>query len=327
MNDEKNSHQEIMQRFLEMSKLMVSVTERGQMLMASDIKSKQIRNWFFFGAFIAIPLLYLLLGYQKFNSLTPDKTDGPYVAVVRIDGPISASEDANALRINEAVTKAFSDEDASGIVILINSGGGSPVQAASIHDWIMRMRKEKPDVKVAVVGQDMMTSAAYMIATGVDDIYVNRSTITGSIGVIMSSYGFVDLIDKLGVERRVYTAGVHKNRLDSFMPATKENKEKFKTILSNLHQHFIDLVKETREDKLKGDESLLFSGDFWTGEEALQLGLVDGLMDFRTVMKEKFGAEQFVDYTASQSFVSSLVRRFKTEMKTLLTSEEFSFSL
>jgi protease IV len=313
VNDIISENQKTMQSIHKMAALMVKSTEQGQHIQLRDIKTRQVRNWIFFAAFVVLPLIYVALGFQQFNSLTSRGDDGDYAAVVRIQGVISANEDANALSINKALTKAFADKDATGVLILINTPGGSPVQSAEIHQWLMKLRKENPDKKVAVYGADSMTSGGYMIATGADEIYVNRSTITGSIGVIMKNFGYVDIMKKVGVERRVFTAGKNKNRMDSFKPISKDDKAKFYTVLDQLHEHFIELVKETRKDKLKGPDSELFSGDFWTGEEALKLGLVDGLSDFRSVLKDKFGATRYIDYTESGSFVSNIIRRFTSE--------------
>ncbi len=168
----------------------------------------------------------------------------------------------------------------------------------------------------------MLTSAAYLIATGTPEIYLNRSTLAGSIGVIMSGFGYNNVMQKFGVERRVYTAGEHKSRFDAFKPVNKDDMDKVKTVLSDMHQHFIEAVMETRAQKLKGDQKTVFSGDFWVGSKALQMGLVDGLSDLPTVLKTVFNVENTRDYTPSLGIFDRLTDRIPALTQKMLFGDE-----
>lgn len=249
---------------------------------------------------------YVLMGIFLYSSTHDEPPSGDYAALVRIEGMIGADQKAAADKIGPALVRAFKDKKAKGIVLLINSPGGSPVQASLIHDRIVKLRAEYPGKKVVTVAEDMMTSAAYLIATGTTEIYVNRSTIAGSIGVIMSGFGYNNVMSKFGVERRVYTAGEHKNRFDAFKPVASDDLDKVKVVLSDMHRHFIDAVMETRSKKIKSGEKDVFSGDFWVGEKAVQMGLADGISDLPTVLKAVFNVDSTQDYTPASSFFDRL---------------------
>lgn len=241
---------------------------------------------------IAAYLAILGQGLHK-NSMEP--TGKPYASLVRIDGEIAAKKEASLYNLEESLEQAYKDKESKGVILVINSPGGSPVQSAMIHDKI-EFLKEKYKKKTYVVGEDMLTSGAYLIAVAGDEIYVDNSTIAGSIGVVSRSYGFPELMKKLGVENRTTTAGTNKARNDPFSPQTDTDKEKLKAILTKLHTHFIDIVKKGRGDKLKEDANL-FSGDFWTGDESVQLGLADGIGNVDFVLKEKLNVESVQEYS------------------------------
>ena len=189
----------------------------------------------------------------------------------------------------EIIKKAFSFKKAKSIAISINSPGGSPVQSHLIHDYISQLSK-KNKKKVIVFAEDVAASGGYLIACAGDEIYANSSSIVGSIGVIYSSFGFKDLINKIGVQRRVYTAGKNKSTLDPFMDEKKEDIERLKSIQLDLHKDFIDVVEKSRSAKLKKDSGIeLFSGEFWSGRKAKDLGLIDGIGNADQILKEKFG--------------------------------------
>jgi protease IV len=229
-----------------------------------------------------------------------------YVALVRVDGVIGADKVANAARIGDALEAAFNDQKAKGVVIDINSPGGSPVQSSIIRDRLVMLRESFPEKKVWAVGEDMLTSGAYFIAMGAPNVCVNRSTLTGSIGVIRDGWGLDKFIERFGIERRVFTAGESKSRLDTFRPLTPEDQKKASELLGAVHEHFKTVVRDGRGDRLKLSEEKLFSGDFWTGDQALQFGLVDRLCDLHTIMVEEFGATDAKDYTPPPSLVASL---------------------
>lgn len=250
---------------------------------------------------------YFFYGIFNFNSDTSPAPlhTGNYVALVRIDGMIAPGGDFSAESLLPNLKKAFSDSKASGVVIEINSPGGTPVQSAIIHDAILTY-KAKYNKKVIVVGEDMMTSGAYFIAVAGDKIYANPNTLTGSIGVIMKGFGFVDAIKKLGIERRVYTAGDNKDRLDPFLPQNPDDLKKVAEVEAQVHKNFVHAVETGRKGKLKGDEKTLFSGDFWSGNQALQLGLIDGLGNMADVTDTEFGTTTFKQYGESDGLIKLL---------------------
>ena len=190
----------------------------------------------------------------------------------------------------EIIEKAFSLKKAKAVAITINSPGGSPVQSHLIYSFI-REQAKKNKMKVLVFAEDVAASGGYLIACAGDEIYASSSSIIGSIGVIYSSFGFTELIKKIGVERRVHTAGKNKSSLDPFQDEKKEDIERLKNIQLNLHKDFIDVVEESRGSKLKKDQIELFSGEFWSGSKAKELGLVDGIGNVNKILKEKFGED------------------------------------
>ena len=192
---------------------------------------------------------------------------------------------------HEIIKKAFSIKKALAVAISINSPGGSPVQSHLIHDFI-RSQAKKNKKKVIIFAEDVAASGGYLIACAGDEIYANKSSIVGSIGVIYSSFGFKDLINKIGVQRRVYTAGKNKSTLDPFLEEKPEDIERLKSIQLDLHKDFIDVVETSRSNKLKKDNGVeLFSGEFWSGRKAKDLGLVDGIGNADQILKEKFGED------------------------------------
>ncbi len=191
----------------------------------------------------------------------------------------------------EIIKKAFSIKKTLAVAISINSPGGSPVQSHLIHDYIRSQAKKKKK-KVIVFMEDVAASGGYLIACAGDEIYANQSSIVGSIGVIYSSFGFKNLIEKIGVQRRVYTAGKNKSTLDPFMDEKQEDIERLKNIQLDLHKDFIDVVENSRSTKLKKNKGIeLFSGEFWSGRKSLELGLIDGIGTVDQILREKFGED------------------------------------
>ena len=193
----------------------------------------------------------------------------------------------------EIILKAFSQKKAPCIAITINSPGGSPVQSHLIYNFVRQLSK-KNKKKVIVFAEDVAASGGYLIACAGDEIYANSSSIIGSIGVIYSSFGFTELIKKIGVERRVHTAGKNKSTLDPFLEEKKEDIERLKNIQLDLHKDFINVVEKSRGSKLKKSETELFSGEFWSGKKAKELGLIDGIGDVNQILREKFGEEVII---------------------------------
>lgn len=263
-------------------------------------------------AFFGVPVLIwlALIG----DVIKAKSIMGDYVSLVRVEGVIEASKPASATKLAPAIKKAFEDKDAKGVVFVINSPGGTPVQADLIHAAIKENAAKHPDKPYIAVGEDFMTSGAYWVASAAPEICVNKSTLTGSIGVIVSSFG-VDLTkfaEKFGIERRVTTAGTNKNRNDMFLPRLPDDVKKLKTLLGEIHQHFIARVVDSRNGRLKADKTLAFSGDHWTGEKAVEMGLVDGLCDLSSVLRDKFGVDVVADYTPRATFYDKMKNTFST---------------
>lgn len=238
---------------------------------------------------------------------TPDKSTA-HTAVVEVKGEIAAGADASAEFVNAALRAAFEDEGAQAVVLLINSPGGSPVQAGMINDEVRRLKALHKKPVYAVV-EETCASAAYYIAVSADQIFVDKASIVGSIGVLMDGFGFTGLMDKLGVERRLLTAGANKGLLDPFSPLSDKQKEFAQSMLDQIHSQFIAAVKAGRGQRLKEDETT-FSGLFWTGEKAVDLGLADHLGNLDYVAREVVKAEELVDYTRRDNVAERLVKRF-----------------
>jgi len=261
------------------------------------VEQRRARRWGIFFKLLTFAYLFGLLAiFLIGKELSPDVTLQEHTAIIEVKGPISSEDEANADSIIWALREAFKEEKAKAVIFRINSPGGSPVQAGYIYDEIKRLRAKTPNKPVYAVITDIGASGAYYIAAAADEIYADKASLVGSIGVVAGGFGFVDLMEKLGVERRLYTAGKHKAFLDPFTPSNEEEKQFWQSVLDTTHQQFIDQVKQGRGDRLKNDPKL-FSGLVWTGEQALKLGLIDGLGSASYVAREIIKVEKLVDYT------------------------------
>lgn len=265
-----------------------------------------------------LTVLALALFVGTLGSKDPSGS-APYAALVRVEGEILPGKPASAESINPLLEKAFSDPEAKAVVLLVNSPGGTPVQASLVHDRIRALRALHPGKPVVAVAEDMMTSGAYMIASAADRIVVNRSTVAGSIGVISRGFGFTGLMDKLGIERRVQTAGDAKNMADPFGPQTDVDRARHARLLERIHVHFIDTVKSGRGERLKLDTPGLFSGTVWTGDEAVDIGLADALGDLESVKRE-LEVKRVRDLTPAAPFLQSLLAGVTTRVVTELAA-------
>lgn len=276
---------------------------------ASLIEQRRARRWgiafkFAFLIYLVIvTLVYLPL------SLFPDVESGKHTALVEVQGLISDQSDASADVVVSGLRAAFEDDNTVGVILRINSPGGSPVQAGYINDEIVRLREKYPKTPLYAVITDICASGGYYVAAAADKIYADKSSVVGSIGVLMNGFGFVDTMEKLGVERRLLTAGEHKGFLDPFSPVNPEEVSHVQKILDRIHHQFIDAVKRGRGDRLKENASL-FSGLIWTGEESIELGLVDALGSSSYVAREIIGAEEIVDFTPKRGYLEALAERF-----------------
>ena len=278
-----------------------------RLVFASLREQRQARRWRTFTRLAWLVFFVLLAWALLFRGGVTEKTS-PHTAVVEIKGEIASGNDASAEFVVAAMRAAFEDVGAQGVVLLINSPGGSPVQAGIINDEIRRLR-EKHQKPVYAVVEESCASAAYYIAAAADRIYVDKASIVGSIGVLMDGFGFTGLMDKLGVERRLMTAGENKGFLDPFSPQTPQHKAYAQSMLDQVHRQFIEVVREGRGKRLK-DTPELFSGLFWTGQQAIELGLADHLGNLDYVAREVIKAEELVDYTRRENVAERLAKRF-----------------
>ena len=275
---------------------------------ATLAEQKAQRRWrnFFRLAWLLLITSVLWLSLSR-THVSPNASTA-HTALVEISGEISSEADASADWIVSALRNAFEDEGSQAVVLLINSPGGSPVQAGIINDEIHRLKKKHGKPVYAVV-EESCASAAYYIAVAADQIYVDKASIVGSIGVLMDGFGFTGLMDKLGVERRLMTAGENKGFLDPFSPQTKTQRAFAQAMLDQIHQQFIQVVREGRGKRLK-ETPELFSGLFWSGQQAVEIGLADGLGNLDYVAREIVKAEDIIDYTRHDNVAERLAKRF-----------------
>lgn len=291
-------------------------------------EQRRARRWgIFFKLFFVGYLLFalgMMLGIGA-NLNTPSSTMSAdkITAVVEIKGAIMDDSEASAELLIPSLRKAFEHPKTKGIILRINSPGGSPVQAGYINDEIRRLKAQYEDIPVYAVVMDMCASGGYYIAVAADKIYADKASIVGSIGVRMDSFGAVDAMHKLGLERRLYTAGDNKGMLDPFLPENPAQVAHINSMLAVTHQQFIKVVKQGRGERLK-DNPDIFSGLFWTGETAVELGLIDGLGSESYVARELIGAETTVDFTAEKDLIQRLTEKVSVSMKTWLN---YSLSL
>jgi protease-4 len=275
-------------------------------------EQKSTRRWKTFVRLAWLGFFIALVWLAMHRGSAPSSVSSPHTALVEIRGEISEGSDASAEFVNSALRAAFEDEGSQGVVLLINSPGGSPVHAGMINDEIRRLR-EKHTKPVYAVVEDSCASAAYYIAAATDRIFVDKASIVGSIGVLMDGFGFVGLMDKLGVERRLMTAGENKGFLDPFSPQTPQQKAFAQSMLNQVHRQFIEVVKAGRGDRLK-ETPELFSGLFWTGQQAIDLGLADQLGSIDFVARDVIKAEDLVDYTRRDNVAERLAKKFGAAM-------------
>lgn len=283
-----------------------SVLER----LAFDTLKEQraARRWKNFFRLAWLAAFIALLAYL-FNSETSSNTASTeHTAVVELKGVIASGADASAEYVIAALRTAFEDDGAKAVVLLINSPGGSPVQAGMINDEIVRLKALHKKPMYAVV-EESCASAAYYIAAAADSIYVDKASIVGSIGVLMDGFGFTGTMEKLGVERRLLTAGSNKGMLDPFSPMNEKQKDYAQQMLGQIHQQFIKVVRDGRGERLKETDDT-FSGLFWTGQEAVKLGLADGLGSLDQVARDVVGAENVVDYTRRENVAERFAKKF-----------------
>ncbi len=271
-------------------------------------EQRKSRRWGIF--FKLATLAYVVLIAVMLKSPLDSAVQGgaePYAAVIEVNGVIAAAQDASADNIITALRDAFDDEQVLGVILRINSPGGSPVQSGYVFDEIKRL-KETRELPVYAVIVDLGASGAYYIAAAADEIYADKASLVGSIGVVGSGFGFTEAMEKYGIERRLYTSGEHKGFLDPFSPENPEEKKFWKGVLKVTHNQFIEQVRLGRGDRLKESPDL-FSGLVWSGEQAVEMGLIDGLSSTSALVRTKFNTEEVVNFTRQPDPWESLVQK------------------
>lgn len=285
------------------------------------VEQRRARRWGIFFKLLTFGYLFALMGILVMNNdFKAEVSPELHTAVIEIKGPISADEEASADAIVWSLREAFKEEKAKAVILRINSPGGSPVQSGYIYDEIKRLRALHPQKPVYAVISDIGASGAYYIAAAADAIYADKASLVGSIGVVAGGFGFVDLMNKVGVERRLYTAGDHKAFLDPYSPSVNSEKEFWQEVLNTTHQQFIQQVKLGRGDRLK-DDPRLFSGLVWTGEQAVELGLIDGLGSTSYVAREIVKVEHIENYTPKQQPWKQIVDQLGVSFTKAISSE------
>lgn len=292
-----------------------------KLLMASLSEQRQRRRWgiFFKSLYIILLVLIVYLLWPSDNLPNPNKVKN-HIALIDIRGEIDSSAAASADNIIEGLHQAFKDKQTQAVILRIDSPGGSPVQATNIYTEIRYMRHKYPNTKLYAVCSDSCASAAYYIAAAGDNIYASPASLVGSIGVLLNGFGFVDAMQKIGVERRLLIAGQHKAFLDPFSPLKPDEQKDAQSLLDDVHQQFIHNVQLGRGARLKNDPDI-FSGLVWTGQQALPLGLIDGLGDMQSVARDVIKNENIVDYTVKPSFLDQVTNHIGASFAGKIASE------
>lgn len=287
--------------------------ERGvieKLASAALAEQRKARYWGIFFKFLTFAYLVLVL-VLAMGWIGGDDSTGStdYSALVELNGVIGQDSTANADDVMAGLRDAFESKGTQGVILRINSPGGSPVQAATINDEIVRLRSLHPDISLYAVIEDVCASGGYYVAVAADRIYVDKASIVGSIGVLMDGFGFTGTLDKLGVERRLLTSGDNKGFLDPFSPLDPKQREHAEQMLDEIHKQFIDVVRAARGERLK-ESPEVFSGLVWTGQRSIDMGLADDLGSMDFVAREVIGAERIVNFTRRENFAERLARRF-----------------
>ncbi|OYV19578.1 MAG: protease IV, partial [Methylococcaceae bacterium NSP1-1] len=275
--------------------------------LAAVTEQTRARRWSVFFKSLMFAYLIAIFGVAMYPTIKQDMggNSKDHTAVIDVVGVIAEDKDSNAADIIESLRDAVKDKHTKGIILHSNSPGGSPVQSAYVYEEIRNIKKEHPDLPVYAVVSDICASGCYYIASASDKIFVNQSSLIGSIGVLMDGFGFVDVMQKLGVERRLLTAGAHKAMLDPFSPPKEDETKYMQGLLDQVHQQFIGAVKAGRGDRLKETPDM-FSGLVWTGEAGVKLGVADGFGNDDHVAKDIIGAEKLVDFTQQGRLIDKI---------------------
>lgn len=277
-------------------------------------EQRRSRRWGIFFKLLFFAYITLFIVFYGYENLSPSHfSDQKHTALIEIDGIISTETEANADFIISSLKNAFENNNTSGIILRINSPGGSPVQAGYINDEINRLKKLNPDIPVYAVITDLCASGGYYIAVAADKIFANKASIIGSIGVIISGFGFVDAIEKLGIERRILHSGDHKALMDPFSPLDFYEETHMQELLDEIHQQFISIVKSGRGDVLEDNEEI-FSGLVWSGQRSLELGLIDDLASVNEIARDIIGTEYIINFTTRENYFDRFAKQVGTSI-------------
>ncbi len=298
-----------------------------KLVFSSLQEQKRARNWGIFFRLLTFSYLFILLSWALgwFDSDAVSVSD-KHTALVDLQGEITAEGLSSAENVKAGLKNAFKHRNTAGVILRINSPGGSPVQAGVINDEIYRLRSQYPNIPFYAVVEDICASGGYYIAVAADKIFVDKASVVGSIGVIMNGFGFTGTLEKLGVERRLLAAGENKGFLDPFSPSNPQQRQHATKMLAEIHQQFINVVQKGRGDRLQADPDI-FSGVVWTGEQSITLGLADALGDVDYVAREIIQAERVVDFTAQEGLVDRFSKRFGQVAASLLMGRESSWQM
>jgi protease-4 len=283
------------------------------------------RRWGIFFKLAALAYLIALPALLMDWGDSEQLADRRHTAVIHLRGTIEAQGEASAQNLNDALEAAFSDKRTAGVILRVNSPGGSPVQAGIVHDEILRLRTAHPQIPLYAVVEDVCASGGYYVAVAADKIFVDKASIVGSIGVLMDAFGFTGTMEKLGIERRLLTAGENKGFLDPFSPQDLKQKEHAQVLLREIHQQFIEVVRRGRGDRLK-ETPELFSGLMWTGSQSVNLGLADGLGTVGSVARDVIKADRLVEYTVRDNLAERLARRLRAGTSDTALASMFDFA-
>ena len=285
-----------------------------KLALSALLEQRRARQWSIFFRLLTLIFMFIVLfAFMGWFNKSEAPIAGKHTALVELRGVLADGGDASADRVINGLREAFKDKNTKGVILLINSPGGSPVQAGYINDEIRRLRMKYPQTPLYAVVEDICASGGYYVAVAADKIFVDKASIVGSIGVLMDSFGFTGTMEKLGVERRLLTAGENKGFLDPFSPVNSSQKEYAQKMLNEIHQQFITVVRQGRGKRLKETPDM-FSGLVWSGEKSIRLGLADAIGSADFVAREIIRVENIVDFTQQEGFAERFAKRFGAVM-------------
>ncbi len=277
--------------------------------LAAIEEQRRARRWGIFFKFLIFAYLFIVLFIAMGWAGKKDRAQEKHTALVELNGVIAPDSRASADIVMQGLSDAFKDKRTQGVILRINSPGGSPVQASYINDEIRRLRAKYPEIPLYAVVEDMCASGGYYVAVAADRIYVNKASLIGSIGVLMNGFGFTGAMDKLGVERRLLAAGENKGFLDPFSPLSDTQKDYAQKMLGEIHDQFVDVVRKGRGKRLK-ETPEMFSGLVWVGTKSIEMGLADAIGSMEQVARDVIKAEEIVDFTPRENVAERFAKRF-----------------